>query len=118
MGVPLAAVPEHGDLSAQEPDVALLDDLGHVVEFPFGSDLDGGGCGAAACARPPEADAAGADELADAVGANELFERLDLLGAADELERDRVAADVGDACAGDLAERDELGASVGAARRR
>src|SRR5580765_579780 len=110
--MPLAAVPEHGDLAAQEPDVALLDDLGHVVEFPFGSDLDGGGCGAAACARPPEADAAGADELADAIWANELFECLDLLGAADELERDRVAADVGNACTGHLAERDELGASV------
>ena len=62
---------------------------------------------------PPEADAAGADELADAVGANELFECLDLLGAADQLERDRITPDVGDACAGDLAERDELRATVG-----
>ena len=35
--------------------------------------------------------------------ADELLERVELLGAADDLERDRVAADVGDPGAGDLA---------------
>ena len=48
-------------------------------------------------ARTAQADPAGADELADAVRADELFERVELLGASDDLEGDRVAADVGDA---------------------
>ena len=51
-----------------------------------------------------------------AVGANELLERLDLVGAADDLERDRVAADVRDARAGHLAQRDEVGALLGRRR--
>ena len=53
-----------------------------------------------------KADPAGAGELADAERPDELLERLDLLRAADELEGDRVAADVGDGCAGFTA-RDE-----------
>ena len=67
-------------------------------------------------ARAAQADAAGAGELADAVRADELLERVELLGRADDLEGDRVAADVGDAGAGDLAERDQLGAPVGRRR--
>ena len=55
----------------------------------------------------------GASELADAVGTNELFERLDLVGAPDDLEGHRVAADVDHVGACDLAERDEIGATVG-----
>ena len=39
-----------------------------------------------------QADAAGANELADAVGADELLEGLDLVGSADELEGDGAAA--------------------------
>ena len=44
-----------------------------------------------------QADAAGADELADAVRADELLERVELLGLADDLEDERLGADVGDA---------------------
>ena len=36
MRVPLAAVPEHGDLAVQKPDVPTLEDLGHVVPFRLG----------------------------------------------------------------------------------
>ena len=64
-------------------------------------------------AGPAQADPAGARELADAVRADELLERVELLGPPDDLERERVAADVGDAGAEDLAERDQLGALVG-----
>ena len=70
--------------------------------------MDGGGCGTTARARTAKPDPAGAHELAHAVGTNEFFEGLDLVGTPDELERDRVAADIGHTRAGDLAERDEL----------
>ncbi len=63
-------------------------------------------------ARAAEADASGANELPHTVRADELLERLHLVGAADELEGDRLAADVRDARPGDLAERDEVGATV------
>src|SRR5256885_3240620 len=87
-------------------------------EIPFGSDVDGGlrtTCLTipSRCAGAAEADAAGANELAHTIGPNELFEGLDLVGAADELEGDRIAADVGDLRARDLTERDELGTPVG-----
>src|SRR5262249_41450449 len=83
-----------------------------AIGSPFGSDVDGSLSGAARRARATEADAAGPNELTHAVGAYELFEGLDLVGPADELEGDRVAADVGHLRAGDLAERDELRAPV------
>ena len=63
-------------------------------------------------------DPAGAHELTHTVRANELLERLDLLGTADELEHDRVAADVGDARTGHLAEGDQICPAVGRRRRR
>src|SRR5207244_2833108 len=117
MRVALAPVSEHGDLPVQTVDVTRLDDLGHVG-IPFASDVDGGlritGLGIPSRrAGAPEADAPGADELAHTVRADELLERLDLVGTADELEGDRVAADVGDLRARDLTERDELGTAVG-----
>src|SRR3954454_3429149 len=55
-----------------------------------------------------EAEAARASELLQPVRTHELFERVDLLRRADELEDDRVGADVGDACADRLAERQQL----------
>ena len=64
-------------------------------------------------AGPAQADPAGTGELAHAVRAHELLEGVELLGTPDDLERDRLAADVGDAGAEDLAERDQLGALVG-----
>src|SRR3954453_18826590 len=79
----------------------------------FLSDLDGGGCRAAARTWAAETDPARAHELTHTVGANQLFECLDFVGTPDELEGDRVSTDVGDACACNLAERDELGALVG-----
>src|SRR5262249_44610015 len=63
-------------------------------------------------AGPAQADPPGTGELLDAVGAHELLEGVELLWPADDLERDRIAADVGDARAEDLAERDQLGALV------
>jgi hypothetical protein len=83
-----------------------------VMSFRFRLARRGLRCGPPALG-PPQADAACADELADAVRTDELLERLDLLGASDKLEGDRIAADVGDARAGDLAERDELRPPVG-----
>src|SRR6478609_3060016 len=64
-------------------------------------------------AGPAEADPARAGELADAVRAYELLEGVELLGPADDLERERIAPDVGDPGAEDLAEGDQLGALVG-----
>ena len=113
--VPLAAVADDRDLPREETDVARLDDFFHWIPFRL---RDGRG------ARPrwtwagaAKADPAGTGELADAVGAHELFERVELLGPADDLEGERLAADVRDAGAEDLAERDQLGPLVGAARR-
>src|SRR5262249_51467263 len=77
-----------------------------AMRLPFRS-----GCGAGA--RTSQPDPPGAHELAHAVRTNELLERLDLVGAAGQLEGDRVTPDIGDACAGGLAERDEVGAPVG-----
>ena len=110
--VALAAVAEHGDLAVQERDVPRLDHFCHVGSFQTWTD---GGCSTTAGARAAQADPPGAGELAHAVGADELLEGVELLGTADDLERDRVAADVGDARAEDLAERDQLGALVGGA---
>src|SRR5215471_6539458 len=74
---------------------------------------DGSGCASRwARAGPAQADPPGAGELLDAVGAHELLEGVELLGAADDLERQRITADVGHAGAEDLAERDQLGALV------
>ena len=53
--------------------------------------------------RAAESDAAGAGELFDPVRADELLERVDLLGRADDLEDDRVRAEVGDAGVEDVA---------------
>ena len=111
--VALAAVAEHRDLPGEEVDVARLDDLGHVLVVLSTQTLTEGCASRPAALGAAQADPPGADELAHAVRANELFERLELLGAPDDLERDRVAADVRDARAGDLAERDQLGALVG-----
>ena len=44
---------------------------------------------------------------------DELLERVELLGRADDLEDDRVGAQVGDARVEDLGEGDQLGAPVG-----
>src|SRR5204863_7153644 len=60
--------------------------------------------------RTAETDAAGAAELLQTVRADELFERVDLLRRADELEDDRVRAEIGDARAENLSERHQLGA--------
>src|SRR5262249_16628175 len=84
-----------------------------VLSLPFVSDLDGRTGVARRRARTAKADAARADELPDTVRADELLERLDLVRAPDELERDRVTTDVGDPGAGTLAERDEVGAAIG-----
>ena len=51
-------------------------------------------------------------ELAHAVRTDELLERVEILRAADDLERERVAADVRDPRAEHLAERDQLGTLV------
>ena len=64
----------------------------------------------AARVRACEAEAPGASELLEAVRTDELFERVDLLRGADELEDDRVGAEVGDARAERVGERDQLGA--------
>ena len=64
-----------------------------------------------------EADSAGADELLHAVRADELLERVDLLGRADDLEDERLRAEVGDTRVEDLAEREQLGAPLGRRRR-
>src|SRR5579864_5245039 len=58
--------------------------------------------------RTAEADATGAAELLQTVRADELLERVDLLRRADELEDDRVRAEIGDARAEDLGERHQL----------
>src|SRR5215831_17792746 len=84
-----------------------------MLSLPFVSDLDGRTGVACRRARTAKADAARTHELPHTVRADELLERLDLVGAPDELERDRVTADVGDAGTGDLAERDEVGATIG-----
>ena len=68
-------------------------------------------------AGPAEADPAGSGELAHAVRAHELLEGVEVLGPPDDLEGDRLAADVRDPRAEDVAERDQLGALVGRARR-
>src|SRR5919201_75641 len=67
----------------------------------------------AANGGPPQADPAGAGELADPVRADELLERVDLLRLADELEDDRVRADVGNPGVEDVGERHQLGAALG-----
>src|SRR5919197_2545398 len=66
--------------------------------------------------RPAEADAAGADELLEPVRPHELLEGVDLFGGADELEDDRLRADVGDACVERLREGDQVGALAGRRR--
>ena len=48
-----------------------------------------------------------------AVRADELLERVDLLRRADELEDERVGAEVGDARVEDVGEREQLRAAVG-----
>src|SRR5579875_842912 len=55
-----------------------------------------------------EPEPAGAAELLQAVRANELLERVDLRRRADELEDDRVGADVRRAGADRLCEREQL----------
>ena len=92
MGVALAPVAEHRDLAVEQVEVAGLVDLRHR----FGSFQTWRGWIAVRPRRRREADAPGASELAHAVGTDELFERLDLVGAPDDLEGHRVAADVGD----------------------
>src|SRR5712691_1929988 len=57
-----------------------------------------------------EADTAGADELFQPVRAHELLERVDLLGMADDLEDDRVGAEIRDACVEGLGQRYQLSA--------
>ena len=73
--------------------------------------------GLRAARRAAEADAPGADELLQAVRADELLERVDLLRRADQLEDDRVGAEIGDARAEHLGERHQLGALARAAPR-
>src|SRR5436190_169657 len=68
--------------------------------------------GPAAPGRAAQADAAGADELADPVRANELLERVELLGLADQLEDDAVGPDVRDPGVEDVRERHQLGAPL------
>ena len=112
MRVTLAAEAEDGDLAGEQVDVAAVVDRCHC-RLPFAScslvvgELLGFGA-PGRCARQP--DPAGARELLDPVGAHELLERVDLLGRADDLEHDRVGADVGHAHAEHLGEREELGA--------
>src|SRR5581483_11302773 len=53
----------------------------------------------------PQADAA---ELADAVPPEQLLERVDLLRLADDLEHDRLRADVGDPGVEHLRQREQL----------
>src|SRR3954454_12555749 len=81
-----------------------------VRQFETGHPLGEVGCRLPrrAWAWAAEADPAGAGELSDAVRTDELLERVELLGPADDLERERVVADVGDARAEDVAERDHL----------
>ena len=120
MGVALAAVADHGHLAGEQVDVAFAVDRGHRVLLVVSS-VSGGRAGGAArfaaSAARREPDPAGADELLDAVRADELLERVDLLGRADDLEDERVGAEVGDARVEDLAERHQLGAPARAARR-
>ena len=59
-------------------------------------------------ARARQSDPAGAGELLDPVRADELLERVDLVGRADDLEHDRVRADVGHAHAEHVGEREQL----------
>ena len=54
---------------------------------------------------PTESDPAGADELLETVRTHELLERVDLLGVPDDLEDDRVDAQVRDAGVERLRER-------------
>src|SRR5581483_1854645 len=109
MRVPLAAVPEDRDLPRQEADVARLDHFDHG----FLSLADGGGAPPRlSSARTTEADPSGACELAHAVRADELLEGVELLRPADDLERERLAADVRHARVEHLTELDQLRALV------
>ena len=85
VGVALAPVAEHRDLPVEQVEVAGLVDLRHLQVLSEGLELR---LGRRRPMRPVRS------ELADAVGTDELFERLDLVGAADDLEGHRVAADV------------------------
>src|SRR5687768_6030792 len=55
-----------------------------------------------------EADAAGARELGEAVRSQDLLEGLELVGRADDLEDDRVGAEVGHSRVEDAGERHQL----------
>src|SRR5439155_12813274 len=104
------AVAEDRDLPREESDVARLDHFDHVVL----SLADG--CGAPprlGAAGAAQADPSGACELAHAVRANELLEGVELFGAPDDLERERLAANVCDPRAEHLPELDQLRALVG-----
>src|SRR5581483_7430184 len=47
--VPLAAVPEYRHLAGEQLDVAGLDDLCHLVSFPFSLKVSGSGAAARSC---------------------------------------------------------------------
>src|SRR5579859_1738612 len=85
-----------------------------VCSFRSGEDVLPGSL-AAGTGGAAEADSAGADEFLEAVRADQFLERVDVFGCADQLEDDRVGAEVGDTRVEDFAERDELG--PGARRR-
>src|SRR4051794_8304291 len=111
VGVALAAVADHGNLAGEQVDVAVLEDLCHRCGFLSAEDVLAGG--GRLRGRPPQGDAPGADDLADAVRADELFEGVDVVGAADDLEDEGVAAELGDARLEHLGEREQLGPALG-----
>ena len=60
-----------------------------------------------------ERDLAGAGEFLDAVGAEKVLHRLDLVGGAGRLDRERVAPDIDDLGAEDVGDLDDLVALLG-----
>src|SRR2546422_9319214 len=68
-------------------------------------------CGPDRCAG--KSDPACSSELADSVRAEELLERVELLGLADDLEDDRIRADVDDAGLEDVRQREQLRPAIG-----
>ena len=97
MGVALAAVADDGDLAREEVEVAFAMDRGHELSLLVSGGRADDGAAWPRCRRATEPDPPGADELLQAVRTHELLERVDLLGVPDDLEDDRVGAEVGDA---------------------
>src|SRR3954452_4458490 len=65
---------------------------------------------------PAQSDAPRASELADAVRAEQLFERVDVFGTRDDLERDRPVGEVDDLGAGNARRGEDVRASAGRRR--